>query len=110
MDKETLCTADKFGITNKVKELETALLNIENVAEIIIDIDGFYDDVNEVVLSVEHTIPLNRTDFFELVGKVKDNVVATALNRGLTRAEDRVEDYGERFCIVFDCDENWAKR
>lgn len=110
MDRETLCTADKFRITKKVKELETALMSIENVSEIKFNLEGFYDGINEIVLCVYHTIPLNRTDFFETVGKMKDNVVATALNCGLARTKDRVEDYGKFFCIVFDCDESWDEK
>lgn len=110
MERETLCTADKFRITKKVKELETALMGIENVSEIKFDLEGFYDGINEIVLCVYHTITLNRTDFFEIVGKMKDNVVATALNCGLARTKDRVEDYGKFFCIVFDCDESWDEK
>lgn len=109
MDRETLCIADKFGITNKVKQLETALLKVNYAVEIEYDLRGFYDDFGQVIFLVKYDIPVSLSDYYSVRYKFKSDIVSVAREHGLSRTGDRIEDYGEHFYFVFDCDESWKK-
>lgn len=49
MKERELRTAIKFNIVDKVEKLENELLKIEGVTEIDFDLDGFYDDMHQVI-------------------------------------------------------------
>lgn len=110
MDKQTLLIADKFGITKKVKELETALLKVDYAVEVEFDLSGFYDELGQMIFLVKYDIPVSLSDYYNVLNKFKSDIVSVAREYGLSRTGDRIEDYGEHFYFVFDCDESWSEK
>lgn len=110
MDEQTLLIADKFGITKKVKELETALLKVDYAVEVEFDLSGFYDELGQMIFLVKYDIPVSLSDYYNVLNKFKSDIVSVAREYGLSRTGDRIEDYGEHFYFVFDCDESWSEK
>lgn len=110
MDEQTLCISDKFGITKKVKELETALLKVDYAVEVEFDFSGFYDELGQMIFLVKYDIPVSLSDYYSVLNKFKSDIVSVAREYRLSRTGDRIEDYGEHFYFVFDCDESWSEK
>jgi len=102
-------TAEKFKILDKVQKFESELLKIDGVTEVDFDLSGFYDNINYVIFLTKYSIPVNSKNYFEKRKKLIRNVVETAGNNGLKRTEDHIEDYGEHFYFVTECDNSWNR-
>lgn len=101
-------TAERFGVLDKVENLERDLLTIPGVVEVEYDLDGFYDDMRQVIVLTKYCVPMNDYDYFQKRSDILHNVVAIAARHGLSRTGDGIEDYGEHFYFVFSCD--WQTR
>lgn len=108
-DRERI-TAIKFNIIDKCKKLEKELLQIEGITEVDFDLDGFYDNMYQVIFVAKYDIPANLDNYFEVRKQLVKEVIQVATNNGLTRTEDRIEDYGEHFYFVFKHDNTWKKQ
>lgn len=98
MREREIRTAERFNIMDNVKKLESELLSIDGLKKVEYDLDGFYDDLNQVIFLTRYDIPYeDRKQFIE-------QVLEVAKNNGLTKTEDRIEDYGASFYFVFKCD------
>ena len=102
-------TAEKFKILDKVQKFESELLKIDGVTEVDFDLSGFYDDMNYVIFLTKYSIPVNAEGYFEKRKKLIRNVVETARNNGLKRTGSSIEDYGEHFYFVTECDDSWKR-
>lgn len=103
MKKREIETAERFNIMDNVTKLENELLTIKGVNSVQYDLNGFYDDMNQVIFLTEHDVPYeNRKQF------IKD-IIEVAGNNGLTKTEDTIEDYGAHYYFVFHCDKSWIK-
>jgi len=103
-------TAEKFNIIEKCEKLENELLQIEGVTEVDFDLDGFYDNMYQVIILTKYSIPVasdTLNKYYEVRRQLLKNVVEVAANNELTRTEDSIEDYGEHFYFVFYCSKNW---
>lgn len=98
-------TADNFGITELVKSLQDALLSIQGVVSVDFDLDGFWDNMNYVIILTGYEIPFD--NYFSACRQMIDSIISTAADHGLTRTEDRIEDYGAHLYFVFSCDKRW---
>lgn len=98
-------TADNFGITELVENLKDALLAIQGVVSVEFDLDGFWDNMNYVIILTGYEIPLD--NYFPARRQMVDSIISTAVAHGLTRTEDRIEDYGAHLYFVFSCDKRW---
>lgn len=98
-------TADNFGITEQVEDLKAALLAIQGVVSVEFDLDGFWDNMNQVIILTGYAIPFN--NYFTARRQMVDNVISTAVAHRLTRTKDRIEDYGAHLYFVFSCDKRW---
>ena len=107
MRERVLRTAKKFNIANKIEKLEKELLEIEGVTEVDFDLDGFYDDMHQVIFLTKYDIPVASDNYFELRKQLINNVINVANSNGLTRTEDRIEDYGEHFYFVMKYGKEW---
>lgn len=105
-DRDKL-TAEKFNIIDKCKKVEKELLQVEGVTEVDFDLDGFYDDMHQVIFLTKYDIPVASENYFELRKQLINDVIRVANNNELTHTEDRIEDYGEHFYFVFHCSKNW---
>ena len=85
MNDETTRIAERYGITEKCASLERDLLGIDGVTGVEFDLNGFLDDIHQVIV----------------------DVVNTACLHGLEESGDRIEDYGEHLYLVFNCGPSW---
>lgn len=100
-------TAQQFNILDKVEKLEKGLLIVDGVTEVIFDLDGFYDNMNQVIFLIKYDIPVSDTEYYNKCKQLINNVITVAMENGLKRTEDRIEDYGEHFYFVMKCKNGW---
>lgn len=110
MDKRTIETAQQFGILNKLQQFEKDLLKIEGISDVEYDIDGFWDDINYVILVPRYSIPaeLPIDDYFAKRKQQLNEIFNCCLKHDLKPTGDRVEDYGEHWYIVRKCGITWG--
>lgn len=101
MEERELRAAKKFGILDKCQELEQELLQIGRVKKIEFDLDEFYSNIYQVIILATYDIPVTLENYFEARKEVVNNIVNVAGTYGLTRTEDRIEDYGTAFYLSF---------
>ena len=107
MDNKTIFTAKKYNIFEKIEKLEKELLSIEDVVKVEFDLDGFYDNIRQVIFIAKYDIPVNATDYFARKTYLRNEVKKVANDNGLRPSGDTIEDYGESYYFVFDCDKSW---
>ena len=100
-------TAKNFKIVDKCEKLENELLQIKRVTEVEFDLDGFYDNIHQVIILTKYDIPVTLDNYYEVRRQLLKAVIKVAANNELTRTEDRIEDYGQHFYFVFRCSKNW---
>ncbi len=110
MKQEELKIAQKYGIEEKVNKLEKDLLSVNGVVEVDFDLNGFLDNMNQVIFLTKYNIPVGLENYFEVRNKLIEDVVEVASNNGLSRTGDRIEDYGEHFYFVMKTDEGWRTK
>lgn len=88
MNDETTRIAERYGITEKCASLERDLLSIDGVTSVEFDLNGFLDDIHQVIVLVGY-------DFHIVTRKLRlaVDVVNTAYLHGLEESGDRIEDY-----------------
>ena len=79
--------AERYGITEKCASLERDLLGIDGVTSVEFDLNGFLDDIHQVIVLVGY-------DFHIVTRKLRlaVDVVNTAYLHGLEESGDRIED------------------
>lgn len=104
MNDETTRIAERYGITDKCASLEQDLMNIDGVTSVEFDLNGFLDDIHQVIVLVGY-------DFHIVTRKLRlaVDVVNTAYLHGLEESGDRIEDYGEHLYLVFNCGQSWSE-
>lgn len=105
MNDETTRIAERYGITEKCASLERDLLDIDGVTSVEFDLNGFLDDIHQVIVLVGY-------DFHIVTRKLRlaVDVVNTACLHGLEESGDRIEDHGEHLYLVFNCGPSWPKK
>ena len=104
----TKVIAEQAGIYSKVRKLIDELNELPYV-EIgwdDIDIRDFLE-CHSVILVPKYTVPVALENYYEVRRRVLDSIVAVAAYHGLTRTEDRIEDYGEHWYIVMGAGKGW---
>ena len=94
LDERQRKTAERFGLTEKIEKLQRELLEIEYIEDVDFDLDGFYDNMNEVIFLTKYNIPVSAENYYELRFKMIREILETAYENNLKRTEDRIEDYG----------------
>lgn len=110
MRNREMKTAKEFNIINNVENLKNKLLQVNRVTEVEFDLDGFYDNMNQVIFLTKYDIPVNIENYFDERKQLINEVINIANNNGLNRTEDRIEDYGEHFYFVMKCNDSWTKQ
>lgn len=100
-------TAKRFGVLERMEELESALLNIDHVVSVDFDIDGFWDNIRQVILVPEYDVPVNLPNYYEVRRVILNRIIDVAHHFGLRQSGDAIEDYGRHFYIVRNCDDTW---
>lgn len=108
-------TANRFGILERCRAFEKALLGIEDIVPdksddgIPFDLSGFLSDIPHVIIVPRYGIRADRDDYWEARKRLKERVIALAKEYDLYRTGDRIEDYGEHFYFVFCCGKVWGQ-
>lgn len=97
--------AERYGIVEKCASLEHGLLSIDGVTSVELDLNGFLDNIHQVIVLVGY-------DFHIATRKLRlaVDVLNTAYLHGLEESGDRIEDYGEHLYLVFNCGPSWLKK
>ena len=107
MDTRTATTAARFGISEQCAALERDLLTLPGAVEVEFDLDGFYDNLREVIFLVKFEIPVANKNYYRDLRALRQGVIDTAARHGLTRTPDTIENYGEHLYFVFHHDKTW---
>ncbi len=99
--------ANKYGIADKIQKLEADLLKIPHVTKVDFDLDGFLDDINQVIFVLKYDIPADTENYFGERKNLISGALEVAAQNGLSRTGDAIEDYGEHFYFVTKCDDTW---
>lgn len=94
--------AERYGITDKCKALEHALLKIHGATSVEFELNGFLDNIHQVIVLVGY-------DFHQIreLPTFAREVALEAFQHDLKKSGDRIEDYGENLYFVFDCGQSW---
>lgn len=103
MKERSRKTAERFFIVDRVERLEHELLAIDGVSDVDFDLDGFYDNLNQVIFLTKYNVYGTDWDYHKR--RIISDVLTVADKNGLKRSGDAIEDYGEHFYFVFHC--NW---
>lgn len=105
---DTMYIAEKFGVVDKIQKLESDLLLIPHITKVEFDLNGFLDNISEVIFLLKNDIPAYSESYFDEKSKLIDSVLKIAGQNGLSRTGDRIEDYGNHYLyFVTKCDNSW---
>lgn len=105
-------TANKFNIMETCQALENDLLKIDGVTKVDYDLDGFYDDMKQVIILTGYDIDIRLENYYEVRGNMVDKIKETCKKYDLKRTLDKIEDYGASLYFVFEYTEDskhWNK-
>lgn len=107
--ERTLREAARTGTLDKLNHLVSQLYGIDGMIDIDIDLDSLAElNYVEVLPRWDEHRYLPLDSYFEHRRTFLNEVIHICADNGLTRSEDRIEDYGGGwFYIVFRCD--WLK-
>lgn len=108
MKEREIETAKRFGVLDRIEALEKELLNIEHVAEVEFDLDCFWSDIRQVIILPKYDIDVRLENYYEVRREMLQKVLDVAKSFGLGPSGDRIEDYGEHYYIVRQCDNSWV--
>lgn len=103
--------AKEYGISDRIEALEKALLSISGVEKVDFDLNGYFDDIHQVIIIPKYSVtPVDwKSDsYYEKRKKLLNSILRTTRKAGLKRTEDRIEDMGEHWYIVLSSRE-WDK-
>ncbi len=110
MNNRTRTTAERFNILENLTAFENDLMSLDRVTAVNFDIDGLYDGINYIIIVPKYDIPVGTENYFEVRKQVLNSILEVGKSHGLSRTEDRIEDYGEHWYIVFKCGSEWDIR
>lgn len=108
MRERDMKTAKIFGVLERIQEFEKKILEVNHVVDVEFDLDGFWSDIRQVIFLPKYDIPVDLPDYYAVRRAMLEEVLGVAKEFGLNPSGDRIEDYGEHFYIVRDCDNSWV--
>ena len=108
MREREINTARHFGFLDRMEQLEGKLLEIDHVVSVDFDIDGFWSNIRQVIIIPQYDIPVRLPDYYAVRRRMLTEIIDMARSFGLIPSGDSIEDYGEHFYIVRDCDGSWV--
>ena len=88
MNDRTTATAARFGISEQCAALERDLMTLPGAVGVEFDLDGFYDNLRQVIFLVKFDIPAANKNYFRDLRALCQGVINTAARHGLTRTPD----------------------
>ena len=101
MDIHSMKTAEKYGKLSEILQLERALLSVRHCEKVEFDLNGFYDNMNQVIILPFYDIMVNDPQYYSKRTQFKQDIIKVCNRYRLTRTEDTIEDYGSCFYMVF---------
>ena len=96
-------TMKAFGIEAQMEKLHAELIALPDIKDVEYDLSSFWSDIPYVIFLPEWNIPTAAKDYFDRKAALLQAILAVARNNGLTRTDDRIEDYGSCWYIVTRC-------
>ncbi len=115
MRERDLKIAEQCGILERCKAFEAELLNIPDIVldkfdnGVPFDLSGFLSDIYHVIIVPKYDIRASREDYWTARERLLNSIVELAAKYDLYRTDDRIEDHGEHYYIVFRCGKTWRK-
>lgn len=100
---------EEYNLTEKIEKLTGDLSEISHAVGVEYDLDGFLDNIPQVILLVEYDIPVEAENYYKLRSELRRGVLEVAQRHGLRKSEDTIEDYGKHFYFVFYHDKSWRE-
>lgn len=98
--------AEGLGLKDQVEAFEQKLLEIKHVVEVDFDL-ACLAELHQLIFLPKYDIPVELPNYYDVRREMLRQVLDTAKEFGLTSSGDRIEDYGEHFYIVRNCDSSW---
>lgn len=99
-----------FGIETQMKKFHVELMSLPDVQDVEYDLTSFLSDIPYVIFLPKWNIPTAAKDYIDRKTALLQAILAVAHNNGLTRTDDRIEDYGSCWYIVTRCNWNISER
>ena len=106
MNDETTRIAERYGITEKCASLERDLLSIDGVTSVEFDLNGFLDDIHQVIVLVGYDFHIVTRKLRLAVDVV--NPACSCMGSKSTATGSRTD--GEHLYLVFNCGPSWPKK
>ena len=104
-DNRHLQTAIRYGVKEQCEKLETELLAIDGVTDIDFDLDGFYDDLGQVIFLAEYDL-----GYLASRTPITQAIIEVCKNNDLYPSGDSIEDYGAHLYFVRTCGKEWKTK
>lgn len=102
MDIQSMKTAERYGKLNEIEQLEKDLLKVKYCDKVEFDLNGFHDNMNQVIILPFYNIKVTDPQFHNKRTKFQFDVIQICIAHKLIRTSDRVEDYGSCLYMVFE--------
>ena len=99
---------EEYNLAEKIEKLTGDLLKIPYAVGVEYDLDGFLDNIPQVIFLVEYGIPVEAENYYQLRSELRRGVLEVAARHGLRKSEDTIEDHGRHFYFVFYHDQTWG--
>lgn len=100
--------AKRLGMLERVEEFEKKLLEIKHVVAVEFDL-GCLEELHQMIFLPKYDIPVELPNYYDVRKEMLQEVLSVAREFGLGPSGDRIEDYGEHFYIVRNCDDSWKR-
>ena len=109
MKAQDIRTAEKFGVLDRIRKLETELSGIERVVNVEFDLNSLESHVWQVIFLLKYDVRASLPDdeYWNARWKIIDDAIAVARRNDLSNSGDRIEDMGEHFYFVRNCGDSW---
>ena len=101
--------AEKFGVLERCERLEAQLLSLPECSSVELDLSGFYDDMNQIILLIGYDIDVRREEYFEAMAEFKREIINVLRIYKLYPSGDGIEDYGKHLYFVRRCGVAWKR-
>lgn len=105
-DKRSEKKAERLGILDKLRALDSDLLQVEGISGIEYDLDG-YADLGQVILIPRYDAGKLDDGYYRRRSQQLVKILSVCSLHGLRPSGDTIEDYGEHWYIVRDTDNTW---
>ena len=107
LEENTYRLAKQFNIIHRISTFKDYLDSIEGISEVSFDLSGLLVNIKEVIVTCRWAVPSD-VSYYTARSALKTDVIEAAKENHLVQTQDRFEDQGYHFFVVFDLSE-WMK-